>query len=174
MWWQAFKRHRRLWPWDDFAAEVALEFGQEEFESHMTHLLQLKQQGTVTEYKSAFETAMYHLIALDPSLNSKFFISQFVLGLKDEIRAAVRLQAPTSVTRAVCLAKIQEEELELQKTKPRFPRHMQHQSVPTTIQPMQQGNKKAVDDFGRERQLRDFRRANGLCYRCGDNYSKEH
>ena len=68
----------------------------------------------MTKYKAVFETAMYHLIALDPSLNSRFFISRFVLGLKDEIRAIVLLQAPTSVTRAVCLAKIQEEEMELQ------------------------------------------------------------
>ena len=30
------------------------------------------------------------------------------------------------------------------------------------------------DDFGRERQLRDFRRANGLCFKCGDKYSREH
>lgn len=31
-----------------------------------------------------------------------------------------------------------------------------------------------ADDFGRERQLRDFRRANGLCFKCGDRYSREH
>ena len=174
LWWQAFKHRRRFWPWDDFAVEIESEFGQGEFESHMTHLLQLKQQGTVTEYKSAFETAMYHLIALDPSLNSKFFISQFVLGLKDEIRAAVRLQAPTSVTRAVCLAKIQEEELEIQRPRQRFQRQAPIQTMPTAIQPVQQAGKKAADDFGRERQLRDFRKANGLCFRCGDKYSKEH
>ena len=30
------------------------------------------------------------------------------------------------------------------------------------------------DDYGKERQLRDFRRANALCFRCGDKYSKEH
>ena len=39
---------------------------------------------------------------------------------------------------------------------------------------MQSGLKKSADDFGRERQLRDFRHANGLCFRCGDKYSKEH
>lgn len=63
--------------------------------------------------KGSFEEAMYYLIALDPSLNSKFFISQFVFGLKDEIRTIVRLQAPTSVNHVVALTCIQEEELEL-------------------------------------------------------------
>lgn len=114
---------------------------------------------------------MYNLIALDPSLNSKFFISQFVLGLKDDIRAAVRLQSPTSVTRAVCLAKIQEEKLDLQRPRQRFQRQI---PIQNPVQLVPQAGRKPPDDFGRERQLRDFRRANGLCFRCGDKYSKEH
>jgi hypothetical protein len=64
------------------------------------------------EYRMVFEACMYHLLSLDETLNNKFFVAQFVLGLKDELRMAIRLQAPTSVTRAVALARIQEEELE--------------------------------------------------------------
>lgn len=30
------------------------------------------------------------------------------------------------------------------------------------------------DDFNRERQLHHFRCANGLCFKCGDKYSREH
>lgn len=86
----------------------------------------------------------------------------------------MRLQSPTSVTRAVCLAKIQEEELDLQRPRQRFQRHTPIQTVPSVIQPVQQAGKKAIDDFGHERQLRDFRKANGLCFRCGDKYNKEH
>lgn len=52
LWWQAFKRRRGLWPWDDFAQQVLQEFGQEEYDTHMTSLLQLKQKGTVSEYQS--------------------------------------------------------------------------------------------------------------------------
>jgi hypothetical protein len=36
--------------------------------------------------------------------------------------------------------------------------------------PKKQGN----DDFNRERQLRDFHRANGLCFKCGDKFSRDH
>ena len=46
---------------------------------------------------------MYHLLALDPSINNKFFINQFLLGLKDELRAVIRLQAPSSITHAFVL-----------------------------------------------------------------------
>lgn len=33
------------------------------------------------EYRQQFETLMYHLMSLDPSLSPKFFLSQFLLGI---------------------------------------------------------------------------------------------
>ena len=53
---------------------------------------------------------------MDPTLSSKLFISQFLIGLKDELRLGVRLQAPTNITRAAVFARIQEEEIEKQRT----------------------------------------------------------
>lgn len=52
---------------------------------------------------------MYNLLALDPFLSRKFFITQFMIGLKDELRAAVRLQAPSSITHTSILAPVLEE-----------------------------------------------------------------
>lgn len=48
-------------------------------------------------------------------------------------------------------------------------------SLPTTTATLcfdfrKQGN----EDFGRERQLRDYKRANGIFFKYGDKYSKEH
>ena len=57
------------------------EFGQEEFEAQMHKLVQLRQTGSVQEYRQQFETSMYHLLSLDPHLSPQFFISQFLLGL---------------------------------------------------------------------------------------------
>ena len=115
---------------------------------------------------------MYHLLALDPSLSTKFFITQFLLGLKDELRAAVRLQAPTSITRASILARIQEEELNTPRARPR----PQPQGRPPPAPPARPGAapRQQPDDYARERQLKEFRRANGLCFKCGDRYSREH
>lgn len=92
---------------------------------------------------------MYHLIALDPSLNTKFFVSHFMFDLKDELRAAVSLQAPTSVTRAVALAQIQEE-LELQRPRPRAVPFVRNNAPPNPVQANTIARKPA-DDFGRER-----------------------
>jgi hypothetical protein len=57
----------------------------------MHKLLQLQQTGSVAEYRLQFEQLMYHLMAMEPSLSTRFFVTQFLLGLKNELRAAVRL-----------------------------------------------------------------------------------
>jgi hypothetical protein len=159
---------------------VIAEFGTDEFDVQMAKLLQLCQTGTVYEYRMDFEVTMYHLLSLDATLNSRFFVTQFVLGLKDELCTAVRLQAPTSVTRAVALARIQEEEMEHHKPKfrqlgtkaaaaaapaPQAAAHGQRLDV---------GKRVATDEYTRERQLRDFRKASGLCFKCGETYSRDH
>lgn len=49
--------------------------------------------------------------------------------------------------------------------------------IPTALKPQPRAiaaPKPAPDDFGRERQLRDYRRQHGLCFRCGEKYSREH
>jgi hypothetical protein len=123
---------------------------------------------------------MYHLIAVDASLSHHWFVSQFVFGLKDEIRAAVRLQAPASIVRAASLAKIQEEEAEhiWPRSRPGAPtKHPPVASagtVTTAIVKPDWPQKQGSNDFNRERQLRDYRKANGLCFKCGDKFSKEH
>lgn len=71
LWFQAYKRQHRLLGWNDFMQAVIEEFGQDEFDGQMTRLLQLKQTGTVSEYRLAFEECMYHLISLDGSLSPR-------------------------------------------------------------------------------------------------------
>ena len=179
LWFQSFKRKNRLIAWDTFMQAVVEEFGLDEFDGQMTKLLQLKQTGTVAEYRLIFEECMYHLISLDDSLSQRWFVTQFVFGLRDDIRGAVRLQAPASITRAASLARIQEEEMEHSRPRSRPNAPTKH---PPTIQATVSNNVPRIewpkrnppDDFQRERQLRDYRKANHLCFKCGDKYSKEH
>lgn len=175
LWWQAACQTRRAASWETFTRMLREEFGPEEFETQMHHLLQLRQTGTVTEYRLQFESYMYHLLALDPGLNTKFFVTQFLLGLKPELRAVVRIQEPTSITRAAVLARIQEEELEANRPRLRpVPAGRPPPVLPAPAPRLPVAPRVGGDDFGRERQLRDYRRANGPCFKCGDKYSREH
>ncbi|XP_048565404.1 uncharacterized protein LOC125545493 [Triticum urartu] len=174
-WLQAFRQTHRGITWEVFTFVVLEEFGADEFEVVMHKLLQLRQTATVAEYRAAFDEQMYHLLALDPSINTKFFVTQFVLGLKDELRAPVRLQAPSSITRASVLACIQEEELGTTRVRPRITPAGRPPPAAAPPQPRAAApNRAPTDDYARERQLRDYRRANNLCFKCGDRYSREH
>ena len=106
MWLQAHRQKHPGLSWTVFRAAVGEEFGPEEFEAWMHQLVQLRRTGSVQEYRQQFETLMYHLLSLDPTLSTQFFISQFLIGLKDELRLGVRLQAPSSITRAAVFARI--------------------------------------------------------------------
>jgi hypothetical protein len=175
LWLQAYRQSHGHVSWSEFKRAVVEEFGPDEFEVQMHKLLQLRQSGTVAEYRQQFEVYMYHLLSLDSALSPKFFVTQFVLGLKDELRTAVRIQAPTSITRATVFARIQEEELEAARPRHRPVPAGRPPPLPAPIPPRPPAAPKpTADDFGRERQLRDFRKANNLCFKCGDRYSRDH
>lgn len=91
---------------------VVSKFGQEENDRQMNKLSQLKHTTSVADYKAQIEECVYHLLSLDPALSTRWFVTQFVFGLRGDFRGLVRMQAPTSVTRVAALAKIQEEEME--------------------------------------------------------------
>nr|XP_051229269.1 uncharacterized protein LOC127347084 [Lolium perenne] len=110
LWWQAFHQSHMTITWEMFSRALQEEFGPDEFEVQMHALLQLRQTGTVTSYRLQFETYMHQLLAMDPGLSTKFFMTQ--------LRADVRIQAPTSITRASVFARIQEEELEVNRPRP--------------------------------------------------------
>jgi hypothetical protein len=180
LWYQAFKRRYTQVTWEIFTAAVIEEFDQNEYDGQMNKLMQLKKTGTVAKYRLAFEECMYHLISLDESLSSRWFVSKFVFGLRDDIRVAVRLQAPPSITRATALARIQEEEQEFNRPRQRPAAPTKHPPAPVpgsqtaTAARTDWPRKQGTDDFNREHELRDFRRPNNLCFKCGDKYNKEH
>ncbi|XBJ01839.1 hypothetical protein VPH35_021384 [Triticum aestivum] len=178
-WLQAFRHGHRSSIWEEFTTALISEFGPNEFEVEMHKLLQLRQSGSVAEYRTEFEAHMYHLLALDATLNPKIFVTQFLLGLRDDLRAAVRLQEPSSITRAAVLARIVEEEAGVQRPRPRIAPAGRPPPSPLPPQrlggaPRAGGAGQPNDELARERQLRDHRRANGLCFKCGDRYSREH
>ena len=88
-WYHAFKRtHERL-TWEQFRQAVLLEFDMDTHRVKMKELLQLRQTGTVAEYRCQFDRSVYNIKLYDPSMGGIMLVTQFVLGLKDDIRAAV-------------------------------------------------------------------------------------
>ena len=99
------------------------------------------------------------------------FTSHYVSGLKDEIRAVVEPQVPTTVHRAAIIARIQQKVLDRGKYK--------YQKAPILTKKNTQHRTKtkpnpASGTLWRDRQLRDYRKANGLCYTYGEKFEPGH
>jgi hypothetical protein len=99
-----------------------------------------------------------------------FFTLHFINGLKEDIRGSILSQLPESVDRASMLAKIQQQILERQKSKT----SRVHTSKASSTFVRQETSQQPTSSLWKERQLRDYRRANNLCYLCGEKFDAGH
>jgi hypothetical protein len=123
-------------------------------------LLNLCQTSSVEEYKNSFDQLVYNIRLYDGNISETMLISQFLLGIKDELRHSVELHLPNTISQAATLAAIQEH-LKIQ--------HKQHHKKLYTSKPSFSSTK-----LWKARQLKEYRKANNLCYKCGDKYTPTH
>jgi hypothetical protein len=77
----------------------------------------LRQTGSVTYYQAQFEKLAHDILLYNPTYDHVYFVTRFLTGLKEEIRAPVALHRPRDVDTACALALLQEEELNALKQK---------------------------------------------------------
>jgi hypothetical protein len=76
----------------------------EEYPKAMRYLLNMYQKNGVEEYAQEFEEAKYATVVQGWM---RFFVNQFVKGLKTELQGGVMCHLPQSMDRAVILAHMQ-------------------------------------------------------------------
>jgi len=171
-WLQVYKRQHGLGDWNSFIAAVEQKFGANDYRDAMSELLELKQTDTVAEYAAAFENLQFEICMHHDGYDDTFFVSQFVKGLKLDISAGVRTQVPRDVDQAILLAKIQEQVQERGKNK------WNKNASPQKFQSSGfKGDGKSVTpqtSMWKERQTLNYRKANNLCYYCGEKYDPNH
>ena len=87
LWLQWTNAHVESGTWEEFVCKVCEKFGRREFEQLLRQFTRLRQTGTVAEYTSQFNTAMNCLIAHHRSWDPLYFVTQFIDGLRPDIRA---------------------------------------------------------------------------------------
>jgi hypothetical protein len=60
----------------------------------------------VEDYKQQFDQLVYQIRLHDHHISETMLISHFLLGLKEDMRAAVEMHLPDSVSQAATLASI--------------------------------------------------------------------
>jgi hypothetical protein len=111
LWLKAYKLRHEISTWTALMVVVEEKFGADDHHRYMKQLLQLKQRGIVEEYQAQFEELSYQIAIQNPHYDEQFYVSQFIKGLKSELRAAVESQVPEAVERAILLAMVQQEVL---------------------------------------------------------------
>ncbi|WVZ78975.1 hypothetical protein U9M48_026610 [Paspalum notatum var. saurae] len=144
-------------------------FGADDYRVAITDLLALRQTDSVEAYTTAFEALQFEICMHNSTYDDLFFTSQYIASLKDDIRGVVEPQVPSTVEQASRIAKIQQRLLDRNRAKfgkSTKPSHVAGKADIKTTTPS--------TSFWKDRQLREYRRTNGLCYHCGDKFTPGH
>ena len=142
--------------------------------------MDLKQTRTVAEYTTQFQALQFAVTMHNPNYDDMFFTPHYIRGLKEEIRAPIALHRPRDVETVSALALLQEEELSAAKHKP-FGRGFTKGFARATTEKVGAGagdkleaknQKSEADD--KLTSLKQYRRKNGLCFKCGAKWSTNH
>jgi hypothetical protein len=175
LWLKAYRLRHDITTWPMLMAAVMEKFGADDYRRYLKQFLALKQRGSVEEYQLQFESLSYQVSIQNPHYDEQFFVAQFIKGLKTELRGAVEAQVPDTVERAILLARVQEEVLA--ETKPwEKKRHggYRHETPIPRYEAAKTTLKVNGHNLWRDRQLREYRRANNQCFRCGDPVDPTH
>ncbi|XP_048528005.1 uncharacterized protein LOC125507475 [Triticum urartu] len=196
-WLQSSQAHLHYQEWGEFASVICAQFGREEFQNLLRQFNRLRQTGTVTKYAEQFTQLMHNLLAHHSSWDPAFFVTQFMDGLQRDIRVAVVLHQPQTLDTAVDLACLQEEVVEaLRRDERRHPalppssqggRAIPRMALPLPPPPSAIARQGGTASESRPPEttrtppnddklatLRAYRRAKGLCFTCGERWSREH
>jgi hypothetical protein len=88
---QMYKQNHGFQQWDQFVEAVVFEFEVDTHRAKTMELLVLNQTGSVEDYGRSFEKLVYAIRLYDNSLSNTMLTSQFILGLKDELRSQVEM-----------------------------------------------------------------------------------
>lgn len=171
-WFQIFKIQHGLGSWAEFSRAVIQRFGEEEYPQAMRALLHLYQAGSVEEYVKNFEDARYATAVHNHTLDETFYVAQFIKGLKHELQAPVQSHVPSSVGRAVFLARLQQSIMDKQRQKS-LKGAGPSKFVATGSRTEVRGGT-GMAELSKERLVKEYRRQNGLCFSCGDKFEPGH
>jgi hypothetical protein len=181
-WRQTLERRGRILNWEVLCREVFQCFDKDQYSMHLRQLDSLWQRGSVSDYVHTFEQLAHGILLYNSNYDDTYFVTRFLGVLKEEIHAPIVLHRPRDVATASVLALLQEEELNLVKTRAMTKEYNRgHYRTGKENDKPKDGsmevNKIKVDRTERSDKLealRNYRRKNGLCFKCGEKWGQQH
>ncbi|VFQ73829.1 unnamed protein product, partial [Cuscuta campestris] len=114
--------------WDEFVMDLGARFKEDDHNDIVEEFNKLCQTGDLEEYVDKFEELKGLLLRKRPNMPQEYFLDSFIAGLKPQIKPFVKAFAPTSVTKAISYARLQEQTVEAWRTQDKSNKHSQLQS----------------------------------------------
>lgn len=192
-WFSSRAEQCRASTWPVFCQSLLDRFGKDEHEAFIRSLFRIRQTSTVSEYVERFSALVDNLVAYGRPMDPIYFVQRFVDGLREDIRAVVFVQRPSSLDSACVFALLQEEvstshrhvdgrrlelflpERSLASNPLPLPRPLvtEKRNVPTIEGRRTELHRHSTGE-DKLAALRAYRRARGLCQRCAEKWSRDH
>uniref|UniRef100_A0ACD5VUE0 Uncharacterized protein n=1 Tax=Avena sativa TaxID=4498 RepID=A0ACD5VUE0_AVESA len=187
-WLESFRSSSPNADWEEFCLALLARFGRNQHATLLRRMFHIYQLTTVEAYVEEFSQLMDQLPAYGKHPDPLYYITRFMNGLKPTVRLMVAILLPEDLDEAYQLALLHEElgdgstpiNQQFQNTvrRPYVPVAQQQnlpipQAAPKLDRaPMQPIRPAAVED--KWSAFRNYRRAKGLCFICGERWGKEH
>jgi hypothetical protein len=191
IWLQSVRKKIASLDWISFTSLLCTRFGRDHHQLLIRQFYTIKQSSTVADYIERFDILMNHLVSYSDTTHPYYFLTRFIEGLRADIRSVVMVQRPMDLDTACSLALLQEEVAEGEAVSP--PRQIEHRYLRFPAKSVQSHmsaatpspSSKSVDSRGMDSArsstnqdkitaLRNYRRAKGLCFKCGEKWGHEH
>nr|CAD1818222.1 unnamed protein product [Ananas comosus var. bracteatus] len=111
IWFHGYLAEKGEVSWETFAHDLCKRFDSNGLRDIVEEFNKLAQHGTVEEYQEQFEELRSGLLATKSQFAPEFFLSSFLSGLKEEIRASVKMFKPSTLEQAYEQARLQEQSI---------------------------------------------------------------
>jgi hypothetical protein len=191
-WMQSIEVDLKKCTWDHLCKAVIARFERDQHNQIIRQFFHISQTGSVPEYIEEFDELVHQLLAHDPYFNPSVVTSRFVDGLKSDIKSVVLVHRPKDLDTASSLAILQEEVIEGTSIKEKKSAKVESQGHNKTFGKSsgnspskntelnkQEGKKSPYSSKGKAQgekasALMAYRKAKGLCYKCGEKWGPQH
>jgi hypothetical protein len=196
-WFQSVERELMKQDWPNFCRIIRERFCRYQHELFIRQMFHIRQTTTVQDYVDRFIDLIEQLLAYTPNPDHLSYTTRFIDGLRDDIRAIILVQRPPDLDTACTLALLQEEAIEPgQRHEVRrtygfsFTKHqavkgalplpppLAHRGAPVgddkKLPEERRGPLKSSNLDDKMQTLRNYRKARGLCVRCGERWQPGH
>jgi hypothetical protein len=105
-WLQTVEHCGRIVDWSNLCDLVMVKYNKDLYQILLWQLDSLKQTSLVLEYQATFEKLAHGIVLYNPAIDDTFFVTQFVSGLREDIRVPLMLHCSGDVDTASALALI--------------------------------------------------------------------